>query len=76
VTTPVTRQKGEIRMELWAARDKDGELWLFEDKPIRGITSWHSVHFDDVECMMINSKHFPSLKWESEPIRFEIKVKE
>lgn len=59
-------------MKLWVARDKNGELWLFENKPLRGFDTWLNPDGDDVQCMMINPKHFLSITWESEPLLVKV----
>lgn len=57
----------------WVARDKDGTLVWYKQKPERDI-----VNFDDVgidEHFSLNPKMFPNLKWEDEPIKAELIIR-
>lgn len=52
----------------WVARDLDGEVFLYENKPERGDGEWLgriSSEFD-----------FQQLKWGSDPIEVEIIIKQ
>ena len=52
---------------MWIARDEDGELWLYEEKPFRKNTHWKSSNGD---CeLLINSDWFPEVSWEDEEPR-------
>ena len=67
---------------MWIARDKNGTLWLYIDRPI-----WSSI-FErwevDIEKsllgsfghMEIDGDLFPDLEWEDEPIEVELIKKE
>lgn len=57
---------------MWAARDQNGNLTLFSQKPSRFSTQpiWISMG----EEMYLDSKLFPNLKWEDEPISVELKL--
>lgn len=51
----------------WVARDMDGEIFLYENKPERGYNEWLggiSSEFD-----------FQKLKWSSDPIEVELTIK-
>lgn len=55
---------------MWVARDKDGELILFYNKPFRleydrWATTW-------INWMKLDSKLFPDLTWDDEPIEVEL----
>lgn len=54
---------------MYIARDKNGTLWLYSEKPHRGFGVWFS---DSANMMMINSEEFPQLKWEDEPIEVKL----
>ena len=32
-------------IELWAARDMDGKIFLYRDKPLKDLTVWYSPGF-------------------------------
>lgn len=57
--------------DMYVARDKDGTLWLYSEKPHReeNYGVWYS---DRVNIMEINSEEFPQLKWEDEPIEVKL----
>ena len=73
--------KGERKM--WIARDKDGELTLFSNKPHRctdagwNNESWDVVSMDEfTDTMILDSNMFPDLTWEDEPIEVELVIKQ
>lgn len=51
----------------WVARDKDGNLHVFEVKPKRSIDNceWWDR---DYKCSAIDKNAFRDLKWEDEPV--------
>ena len=57
-------------MKIYAARDRDGKLWLyFNEKPFKALTYW-SNGTDDGFCE--TSEDLPSVKWEdNEPTEVE-----
>lgn len=55
---------------MWVARDKDGTLIMFHEKPIRRIDYWGPS--DDNEVFTITEGLFPNLKWEDEPLEVEL----
>ena len=60
----------ENKYKLWVARDKDGNLFAYNDKPTRcdNQREWLGRFL----CSMKNS-YFPELKWEDEPIEVELR---
>ena len=60
----------ENKYKLWVARDKNGFLFAYEDKPTRcdNQKEWIGRFL----CSMKNS-YFPELKWEDEPIEVELR---
>ncbi len=56
---------------MYVARDKNGTLWLYSEKPHReddcGV--WFS---DTLNIMALNREEFPQLKWEDEPIEVKL----
>ena len=59
---------------MWIARDKDGELTLFSNKPHRYTEVWWNDEFNDT--MILNQNMFPNLTWEDEPIEVELVIKQ
>lgn len=60
----------ENKYQLCVARDKNGFLFAYEDKPTRcdNQREWLGLFL----CSMKNS-YFPELKWEDEPIEVELR---
>ena len=53
---------------MWIARDKDGSLWLCEERPIgKSSTRWIIVPNSKNE--IIDEDWFPEVKWEDEEPR-------
>lgn len=61
---------------MWIARDKDGSLTLFSEKPIRIDNNddmwlsfvWHPENVHTCKRMQLNSSKFSNLTWEDEPL--------
>lgn len=53
---------------MWIARDKDGSLWFFYEKPTKEKYVWLSG-FGIGAQFRINEKLFPEVKWEDEEPR-------
>ena len=47
---------------MWIARDKDGILGFYFNKPIKGINEW-SPMFEDENYVVVDSNIFPEVKW-------------
>lgn len=63
-------------MELWVARDKDGELCLYYGKePERnGDSFWYgNVPFPE-DYIKLNSDLFPQVTWENSPKKVRIEL--
>lgn len=58
----------ENKYKLWVARDVDGEIAFFKEKPERSEYLWEAKWF----CC-IRREMFPDIKWENEPIEVEIR---
>lgn len=68
--TIIMRAKKSIRA--WVARDGNGRLFLYRDKPRKGINEWLGT---SVQVCGIPSDAFPSIKWEDdEPTRVYIRI--
>ena len=66
------RQENEPTIKGWVARDKDGQLGVYDILPIRGNTCWYpQVRFEN---WVLPENAFPDLKWEDEPIEVELIV--
>lgn len=56
----------ENKYKFWVARDKDGNLFAYNDKPTRcdNQREWFAVKF----LFSMENSFFPELKWEDEPL--------
>ena len=58
-------------MEAWAARDKDGKIYLYRYKPIKDKFVWYSPGFH----LALASASFPEVQWsDDEPTRVKITI--
>ena len=61
-----------IEIESWAARDMDGKIVLYRDKPIKDKFVWYSPGFS----LVLASASFPEIKWsDDEPTKVSITIK-
>ena len=66
-----------MTQSFWLARDKDGFLTVFENKPEREDEKWVDFYSETVkQFIFIDNSLFPNLKWEDEPIEVNIFTKE
>lgn len=59
-------------MKLWIARDKDGGLWLFENKPSYTGSYWKD--FFETSIGEFDYRLFPEVTFENSPREVEIKL--
>lgn len=57
--------------KLWVARDNNGELYLYNEKPECYNDS--KVWFAGGICAKLDNNFFPELKWKDEPIEVELR---
>lgn len=62
-------------MKLWIARDMDGGLYLFENKPTKGSYRFTCGYVYD-DYMQLDSDEFPEVTFENSPVEVELKIKE
>lgn len=54
----------ENKVKVWIARDKDGKLFAYSERPNKLITYWWgNAYFLSIE---LDSSLFPSVKWEDD----------
>lgn len=60
----------ENKYKLWVARDKNGFLFVYEDKPTRcdNQKEWIGRFFSSMK-----NSYFTNLTWEDEPIEVELR---
>ena len=59
-------------MKLWAARDKDGTLYLYDDEPHKLTESFIQQGYKHV--MRLSDDLFPEVTFEASPQEFELKL--
>ena len=62
---------------IWIARDKDGDIWMFENKPKRSHSSdgWSPEGGDFMELIFDDFDWFPEVTWEGGPIKLVVEEK-
>lgn len=53
---------------MYVARDKDSQLYLFKDAPLRGKECWWAEAGVDGTYLRLDTALFPEVTWESEPL--------
>jgi len=63
---------------MWIARDKDGSLWIYEDKPIRDEVKWVCKHKSHLGFFseIVEFPPFSNVTWENSPQELIIKPEE
>lgn len=61
---------------IWIARDFDGHLYAYKEKPVRGTYVWDRRKDDTYYVCELDGDWFSELTWEDEPIELVIKEKE
>lgn len=58
---------------MWIARDKNGELWLYEDKPIKknDLGIWDSMS----QSVDVTYIYNANIEWDDEPKEVEIIIR-
>lgn len=57
----------------WVARDENGQVWLYAQRPFRNHAVWTTDK--GRYFIRINDTFFPSLRWEDEPREVEIIIR-
>lgn len=60
-------------MRLWAARDKDGYLYLYDKKPIREEDCFNA-NINSKYNTLLHSSYFPEVTFENSPQEVELKL--
>lgn len=59
----------------WAARDKNGDLFLFDHKPERVYNGAFSHWVGNLSETVLDNECLPTLTWDSDPIEVELTIK-
>ena len=61
----------------WIAKDKDGEVWVYSDKPTKAVLGWFCSHYNSEFVMMpefpdnlFSTDPFAWLSWKDEEPRY------
>jgi hypothetical protein len=57
---------------MYIARDKNSDLYLFNELPSRGNECWWAPSGVDGTYLRLSKSLYPELTWNSEPLRAEI----
>ncbi len=60
-------------MTLWIARDADGELYLYHNKPTKGDYRFTCKYVYD-DYIALNSDDFPEITFKNSPQEVELKL--
>lgn len=66
-------------MKFWIARDEDGSLWMFDDKPIKiknfwGVNRDSEKYTQSKPAKPLYDWYFPEVTFENGPMLVEIKL--
>lgn len=60
-------------IEMWAARDKNGILYLYREKPRKWDNQWHSDYSPSIGLLVFEG--FPEIKWsDEEPTKVKLVI--
>ena len=73
------QNKPRNRVHFYVARNKNGGLWLYLGKPLRGDTEFYTSYkvvclANDLSRFGLKYEDFDSLKWEDEPIEVFLNI--
>lgn len=76
-------KKPRNKVHFYVARDKNGLLWLYMGKPVRGNNEFYSdepynyVEFSgSIELFGLNENDYANLKWEDEPVEVSLNLED
>lgn len=62
-----------MKVIMWIARDEDGSLFMYQNKPRKDEYHWYSTDYD---LFSIDDTLFPEIEWEDpEPTEVQIEIK-
>ena len=62
-------------IQAWVARDEDGTLFLYKDKPLRGSEQWHENPVLITGLIELRRELFPEIQWsDEEPTKVKITI--
>ena len=68
------KMKQQSALEAWVARDYDGSLYMYSDKPKKLIDFWHAA---GVGYMKLDDSLFPEVQWsDEEPKEIRLSIRD
>ncbi|AJY71792.1 hypothetical protein RW64_20730 [Geobacter sulfurreducens] len=61
---------------MYLARDKNNDLYLFNERPVRGNECWWAEKGVDGTYLRLNPALYPEISWETEPIPVKLIIEE
>lgn len=62
-------------IELWAARDTDGSLYLYTNKPIKKKSAWVVQEYNMGCFLRLDDESFAEIKWsDDEPTKVKLVI--
>ena len=71
------KEKAVVEIEGWVARDEDGYISLYQEKPTRSLNSSKTGYWWDDETAShidLPTTSFPSVTWENSPKKVKLKI--
>lgn len=59
---------------MYIARDKNNDLYLFNDLPTRGNECWWATNEVDGTYLRLNKSLYPEVTWDSEPLKAQLSI--
>lgn len=59
----------------WVARDRDGNLYFYDNKPIRDMEDMDFVEQNGDAWFLHEALNLPEITWASDPVEVEITIK-
>ena len=61
-----------MKTKVWIARDKDGSLYLYSEKPYKDIRMFVSAADDNGDIFKLDKNSHSEITWENSPQQIEI----
>ncbi len=62
---------------LWIARDRDGSLWAYDEKPVLSDNGvWNIEDLDHHDMLEVPEEFYPDLTYENSPRRLTLKTEQ
>ena len=77
----ICKEHNKNKLHAYVARDKDGSLWLYFNKPLRGDEKFFSMvnvtlSQYKINHLGLNKADYDNLKWENEPLEVFVNMED